>query len=45
MKLAWPRPGVLRDTRARAQDAGALVDKLIKKGILTDQEGEEVRAT
>ncbi|MEP6671521.1 MAG: putative porin [Chthoniobacter sp.] len=27
-----------------AQDAGALVDKLIKKGILTDQEGEEVRA-
>ena len=29
---------------ARAQDAGALVDKLIKKGILTDQEGEEVRA-
>jgi hypothetical protein len=29
---------------AQAQDAGALVDKLIKKGILTDQEGEEVRA-
>ena len=29
---------------ARAQDAGALVDKLIKKGVLTDQEGEEVRA-
>jgi hypothetical protein len=29
---------------APAQDAGALVDKLIKKGILTDQEGEEVRA-
>lgn len=28
----------------QAQDAGALVDKLIKKGILTDQEGEEVRA-
>src|SRR6187402_2994052 len=29
---------------AQAQDAGALVDKLIKKGILSDQEGEEVRA-
>jgi len=29
---------------AQAQDAGALVDALIKKGILTDQEGEEVRA-
>lgn len=29
---------------SRAQDAGALVDKLIQKGILTDQEGEEVRA-
>lgn len=29
---------------AQAQDAGALVDKLIKKGVLTDQEGEEVRA-
>ena len=29
---------------SHAQDAGALVDKLIKKGVLTDQEGEEVRA-
>ncbi len=27
-----------------AQDAGALVDKLVKKGVLTDQEAEEVRA-
>ena len=29
---------------AQAQDSAALVDKLIKKGILTNQEGEEVRA-
>jgi len=29
---------------APAQDAGALVDKLTQKGVLTDQEGEEVRA-
>jgi hypothetical protein len=29
---------------AEAQDAGALVNALIKKGVLTDQEGEEVRA-
>ena len=28
----------------QAQDAGALVDKLVKKGVLTDQEAEEVRA-
>ena len=29
---------------SQAQDAGALVDKLVKKGVLTDQEAEEVRA-
>ncbi len=29
---------------AQAQDAGALVDRLVKKGILTAQEGEEVRS-
>ena len=29
---------------APAQDAGALVDKLVKKGVLSSQEGEEVRA-
>jgi len=29
---------------AQAQDSAALVDKLIKKGILTEQEGTEVRA-
>ena len=29
---------------SHAQDAGALVDKLVKKGILSSQEGEEVRA-
>ena len=28
----------------QAQDAGALVDKLVKKGVLSSQEGEEVRA-
>lgn len=28
----------------RAQDSGALVDALVKKGVLTDQEGEEIRA-
>ena len=28
---------------APAQDAGALVDKLVKKGVLSSQEGEEVR--
>lgn len=27
-----------------AQDSGPLIDKLVQKGILTDQEGEEVRA-
>ncbi len=31
-------------TTSHAQDAGALVDKLVKKGVLTDQEAEEVRA-
>jgi polyhydroxyalkanoate synthesis regulator phasin len=28
----------------RAQDSGALVDALVKKGVLTDQEAEEIRA-
>ncbi|HEY5754023.1 MAG TPA: putative porin [Chthoniobacterales bacterium] len=28
----------------QAQDSGPLIDKLVEKGILTDQEGEEVRA-
>ena len=28
---------------ARAQDAGALLDLLVKKRIITDQEAEEVR--
>jgi hypothetical protein len=27
-----------------AQDSGALIDALIKKGVITDQEGEEIRA-
>lgn len=29
---------------AQAQDAGALVDALVKKGVLTDQEAEDVRS-
>jgi hypothetical protein len=29
---------------AMAQDSGALVDALVKKGILTDQEAEDIRA-
>ncbi|MHA3775347.1 putative porin [Verrucomicrobiota bacterium sgz303538] len=29
---------------AKAQDAGALVDALVRKGVLTDQEAEEIRA-
>ncbi len=29
---------------AQAQDAGALVEALVRKGVLTDQEAEEVRA-
>ena len=28
---------------ARAQDAGALLDLLVKKRLITDQEAEEVR--
>ncbi|TAG33905.1 MAG: hypothetical protein EAZ36_00060, partial [Verrucomicrobia bacterium] len=29
---------------ASAQDSGPLIDALVRKGILTDQEGEELRA-
>lgn len=35
---------VLAVTSVHAQDSGALVDALVKKGVLTDQEGEEIRA-
>jgi polyhydroxyalkanoate synthesis regulator phasin len=31
-------------TFAQAQDSGPLIDALVRKGILTDQEGEELRA-
>ncbi len=31
-------------TAASAQDSGPLIDALVRKGILTDQEGEELRA-
>src|SRR3954471_11643279 len=35
---------LLRPLPAPAQDAGALLDLLVKKRIITDQEAEEVRA-
>src|SRR5450631_2821397 len=35
---------VLGGAVARAQDAGALLDLLVKKKLITDQEAEEVRA-
>jgi polyhydroxyalkanoate synthesis regulator phasin len=31
-------------TPASAQDSGALIDKLVQKGVLSDQEAEDVRA-
>lgn len=31
-------------TAAQAQDSGALLDALVKKGVLNDQEAEEIRA-
>ena len=31
-------------TLAHAQDSGPLIDALVKKGILNDQEAEEIRA-
>jgi len=31
-------------SQASAQDSGALIDALIKKGILSDQEAEDIRA-
>ncbi|HEY5753779.1 MAG TPA: putative porin [Chthoniobacterales bacterium] len=34
----------LATSSLHAQDSGPLIDKLIEKGILTDQEGEELRA-
>ena len=35
---------LLTGLTAQAQDAGALVDALVKKGILNDQEAEQIRA-
>ena len=34
----------LGGTAARAQDAGALLDLLVKKRLISDQEAEEVRS-
>src|ERR1700674_1263047 len=36
--------GLTIGVTARAQDAGALLDLLVKKRIITDQEAEEVRS-
>lgn len=36
--------GIIGATAVKAQDAGALVDKLVSKGVLSTQEAEEVRA-
>lgn len=36
--------GLMIGVTARAQDAGALLDLLVKKRIITDQEAEEVRS-
>ncbi len=44
LKLAVAATLLTAATAAHAQDSGALVDKLVKKGVLTDQEAEEVRA-
>src|SRR5712671_1221662 len=35
---------ILGATAARGQDSGALLELLVKKGIITDQEAEDVRA-
>ena len=35
---------ILGGVAARAQDAGALLDLLVRKKIITDQEAEDVRA-
>ena len=35
---------LLSGATARAQDSGALLDLLVKKGLITDQEAEDVRA-
>jgi hypothetical protein len=35
---------LLSAAAARAQDSGALLDLLVKKGLITDQEAEDVRA-
>ncbi len=42
--LALAGVAVLAVSSLHAQDNRALVDALVKKGVLTDQEGEEIRA-
>ena len=45
-KIVWMVAVVtfLGSAIARAQDNGALLDLLVKKGLITDQEAEDVRA-
>jgi hypothetical protein len=42
--LALAGVAVLAVSALQAQDSRSLVDALVKKGVLTDQEGEEIRA-
>ena len=45
-KIVWMVAAValLGSAVARAQDSGALLDLLVRKGLITDQEAEDVRA-
>ncbi|MBA2434839.1 MAG: hypothetical protein H0V54_07120 [Chthoniobacterales bacterium] len=42
--LAVAAASLLLGTSGQAQDNGALLDLLVKKGLINDQEAEEVRA-
>ena len=42
--LAIAMLGLVCATAALAQDSGPLIDLLVKKGIINDQEGEDLRA-
>ena len=47
LKLKWLAllgGALLAATSAMAQDSGPLIDLLVKKGLINDQEGEELRA-
>lgn len=42
--VAWVGMAILAVSSLHAQDSKALVEALVKKGVLTDQEAEEIRA-